>query len=219
LPPCDLRHACCRSTGSSPDSRWRSCYARNRKPHPGQFAGFLRAIGNDAGPAFLWTVLGSFRCYRRCLRRRCARRNPLSAACQVSCATGFKPCHQDRRSMELLPGVLEGAWNRTSGQCCYSGNYGQGWQSPVDSADYRQSFRYNNQSRFISAGAERMEGDTHAAVSIDPHSRYFIRVQASAPETLLPGWQNFNVSAKSGNQTIGTVPIRVELSSGWVAPQ
>ena len=58
-----------------------------------------------------------------------------------------------------------------------------------------------------------------AAVSIDPHSRYFIRVQASAPETLLPGWQNFNVSAKSGNQTIGTVPIRVELSSGWVAPQ
>jgi LmbE family N-acetylglucosaminyl deacetylase len=54
---------------------------------------------------------------------------------------------------------------------------------------------------------------------IDPHTRYFLRVQAFAPKTPLLGWQNFAVSAESDNQTIGTIPIRVQLSAGWVAPQ
>lgn len=58
-----------------------------------------------------------------------------------------------------------------------------------------------------------------AAVSVDAHTRYFLRVQAAAPPTKLPGWQQFTVSALGGDKSIGTVPIRVELSTGWVAPQ
>jgi LmbE family N-acetylglucosaminyl deacetylase len=58
-----------------------------------------------------------------------------------------------------------------------------------------------------------------APVSVDPHARYYLRVQATAPSTKLAGWQQFTVSAKEGNRTIGIVPIRVELSTGWVAPQ
>ena len=57
------------------------------------------------------------------------------------------------------------------------------------------------------------------SVSVDPHTRYYLRVQAAAPETKLPGWQQFTVSAESGGQKIGAVPIRAELSNGWVAPQ
>jgi LmbE family N-acetylglucosaminyl deacetylase len=57
------------------------------------------------------------------------------------------------------------------------------------------------------------------AVSIAPHTRYLQRIQATAPETKVPGWQNFIVSAQSDSQNIGTVPVRVELSTGWVAPQ
>jgi hypothetical protein len=55
--------------------------------------------------------------------------------------------------------------------------------------------------------------------TVSPHSQYFLRVQAAAPSTKLPGWQLFSVSAQSANKTIGTVPLRVELSTGWVAPQ
>jgi hypothetical protein len=58
-----------------------------------------------------------------------------------------------------------------------------------------------------------------APASIAPHSQYYLRVLAAAPATKLPGWQEFAVSAESGHKNIGTVPIRVELSDGWVAPQ
>jgi LmbE family N-acetylglucosaminyl deacetylase len=58
-----------------------------------------------------------------------------------------------------------------------------------------------------------------APVSVEPHARYFLRVQATAPSTKLAGWQQFTVSAQEGSRTIGTVPIRAELSTGWVAPQ
>jgi len=57
------------------------------------------------------------------------------------------------------------------------------------------------------------------AVSIAPHTRYFKRIQATAPENKLTGWQNFIVSAQCGGQNIGTISVRVELSTGWVAPQ
>ncbi len=57
------------------------------------------------------------------------------------------------------------------------------------------------------------------SVSVDAHARYFLRVLAAAPATKLPGWQPFTVTAKDGDLKIGTVPIRVELSDGWVAPQ
>ncbi len=58
-----------------------------------------------------------------------------------------------------------------------------------------------------------------APASVAPHSQYYLRVQAAAPSTKLPGWQQFTVTAESGNKNYGTVPIRVELSNGWVAPQ
>ncbi len=58
-----------------------------------------------------------------------------------------------------------------------------------------------------------------APASVAPHSQYYARVQAVAPATKLPGWQQFTVSAESGGKSIGTVPLRVELSNGWVAPQ
>jgi len=55
--------------------------------------------------------------------------------------------------------------------------------------------------------------------TVPAHSQYFLRVQAAAPSTKLPGWQQFSISAQSAGKTIGTVPLRVELSTGWVAPQ
>jgi LmbE family N-acetylglucosaminyl deacetylase len=58
-----------------------------------------------------------------------------------------------------------------------------------------------------------------ASASVPGHSEYYLRVQAAAPNSKLPGWQEFAVSAESGGKNIGTVPIRVELSTGWVAPQ
>jgi LmbE family N-acetylglucosaminyl deacetylase len=58
-----------------------------------------------------------------------------------------------------------------------------------------------------------------APLSVGPHTEYYARVQADAPSTKLPGWQNFTVSGEAGNKSLGTVPIRVELSNGWVAPQ
>ena len=58
-----------------------------------------------------------------------------------------------------------------------------------------------------------------APASIAPHSQYYLRVLAAAPATKLPGWQQFAVSAESGHKSIGTIPVRVELSDGWVAPQ
>ena len=56
-------------------------------------------------------------------------------------------------------------------------------------------------------------------ISIDPHTRYFARIQADAPDKEVPGWQNFTVAARSGDQKIGSVPVRAQLSTGWVAPQ
>ena len=58
-----------------------------------------------------------------------------------------------------------------------------------------------------------------APASVAPHAQYYVRVQATAPATKLPGWQQFTVSAQSENKTIGTISIRAELSTGWVAPQ
>lgn len=57
------------------------------------------------------------------------------------------------------------------------------------------------------------------AISIDPHTHYVVRIQADAPDTQLPGWQNLVVTAKSDGLMIGTVPLRAQLSTGWVAPQ
>jgi LmbE family N-acetylglucosaminyl deacetylase len=58
-----------------------------------------------------------------------------------------------------------------------------------------------------------------APATIPAHSEYYVRVLAGAPATLVPGWQQFTVSAQSGQSKIGTIPLRVELSKGWVAPQ
>jgi len=56
-------------------------------------------------------------------------------------------------------------------------------------------------------------------VSIEPHTRHYLRVQATAPQSKMPGWQQFTVSANSRGIGIGTVRVRAELSAGWVAPQ
>jgi hypothetical protein len=56
------------------------------------------------------------------------------------------------------------------------------------------------------------------SASIDPHSRYFLRVQAEAPASKLPGWQQFVVSAESDGKSLGKVPLRVELAN-WALPQ
>jgi hypothetical protein len=58
-----------------------------------------------------------------------------------------------------------------------------------------------------------------AGASVAPHGEYYLRVLAAAPATKLPGWQQFTVSAQSGNKTFGSVQMRAELSTGWVAPQ
>jgi LmbE family N-acetylglucosaminyl deacetylase len=58
-----------------------------------------------------------------------------------------------------------------------------------------------------------------APASIAPHSQYYLRVLAAAPATRLHGWQQFAVSSESGHRNIGTIPVRAELSDGWVAPQ
>jgi LmbE family N-acetylglucosaminyl deacetylase len=58
-----------------------------------------------------------------------------------------------------------------------------------------------------------------APLSVPAHAQYFARVTADAPSTKLPGWQKFIVTGESENKSLGTVPIRVELSNGWVAPQ
>src|SRR5579862_2472565 len=46
--------------------------------------------------------------------------------------------------------------------------------------------------------------------TIDPHTRFFIRVEADAPDRELSGRQNFVVAAQSGDQNLGTVPIQAE---------
>jgi LmbE family N-acetylglucosaminyl deacetylase len=56
-------------------------------------------------------------------------------------------------------------------------------------------------------------------VSVAPQTRYLLRVRAAAPDTKLPGWQQFVVTGRAGGKAIGTVAIRAELSTGWVAPQ
>ena len=58
-----------------------------------------------------------------------------------------------------------------------------------------------------------------ADATVAPHSSYYLRVQALAPASKLPGWQEFTVTATTAKENIGTVPWRVELSDGWVAPQ
>lgn len=58
-----------------------------------------------------------------------------------------------------------------------------------------------------------------APATVPAHSEYYLRVRAAAPAALVPGWQQFSVSAQSGPNKLGSVPLRVELSNGWVAPQ
>ncbi len=58
-----------------------------------------------------------------------------------------------------------------------------------------------------------------ASASVPAHGQYYARVQATAPADKLPGSQQFTISAEYGGKNIGTVPLRVELSTGWVAPQ
>ena len=60
--------------------------------------------------------------------------------------------------------------------------------------------------------------DPASSASIEPHTRYFLRVQAAAPATKLSGWQQFKVSAEANGKSIGTVPLRVELAN-WALPQ
>jgi hypothetical protein len=56
-------------------------------------------------------------------------------------------------------------------------------------------------------------------VEAGPHSRCILRVRASAPAGKVDGWQDFTISAKSGDQDLGSLQVRAELSTGWVAPQ
>jgi hypothetical protein len=58
-----------------------------------------------------------------------------------------------------------------------------------------------------------------APATVPPHSLYYLRVQATAPATKAPGWQEFSIAGEAGGSSIGTVSIRAELSTGWVAPQ
>ena len=60
--------------------------------------------------------------------------------------------------------------------------------------------------------------DPPGLASVEAHTQYFIRVQASAPATKLAGWQQFSVSAEANGQFIGTVPLQVELAD-WALPQ
>jgi LmbE family N-acetylglucosaminyl deacetylase len=54
--------------------------------------------------------------------------------------------------------------------------------------------------------------------TIDAHTVYFLRVQAAAPATKVPGWQAFEVTAQTDGKPLGSVPLRVELAS-WALPQ
>ena len=56
-------------------------------------------------------------------------------------------------------------------------------------------------------------------VSVEAHSRYFLRVRATAPANLLPGWQHFVIDGQSLSGKVDKVRLRAELSDGWVAPQ
>jgi LmbE family N-acetylglucosaminyl deacetylase len=56
-------------------------------------------------------------------------------------------------------------------------------------------------------------------VVVPPHDTYFVRFRAQAPEQKLTGWQPIQVSAEAAGKTLGTIAVRAELSTGWVAPQ
>jgi len=54
---------------------------------------------------------------------------------------------------------------------------------------------------------------------IDPQKhRYYLRVQIVSPAEVQPDWQQFMVTGESGGKTIGTVPLRVQLTR-WSFPQ
>lgn len=55
-------------------------------------------------------------------------------------------------------------------------------------------------------------------ISVDPQTKYFLRVQATAPDTKLAGWQQFTVSADSDGKSLGTIALRVELAN-WALQQ
>jgi hypothetical protein len=66
---------------------------------------------------------------------------------------------------------------------------------------------------------EGWEVKSVSPVSVEPHGKYFLRVQAAAPKVKQDGWEDFFISAQSSDKSLGTVSVRVELSTGWVAPQ
>jgi LmbE family N-acetylglucosaminyl deacetylase len=53
---------------------------------------------------------------------------------------------------------------------------------------------------------------------VDAGARYFLRVQAAAPATKLPGWQHFTVTAQADGKSLGSVTLQVELAN-WALPQ
>ena len=58
-----------------------------------------------------------------------------------------------------------------------------------------------------------------APATVEAHSQYDTRVRIAAPDASLPGWQHFTVVGRFERETIGTVAVRAQLSTGWVAPQ
>ncbi len=60
--------------------------------------------------------------------------------------------------------------------------------------------------------------DPPTSVSIEPHTRYFLRVRAASPAKTRSEAQQFKVSAESAGKSLGTISLRVELA-GWALPQ
>jgi len=75
------------------------------------------------------------------------------------------------------------------------------------------------EARFSVQAPDGWKVEPTAAATVGAHSRYFLRVRVAAPDAELPGWQHFVVTGHSGDETIGMVAIRAQLSTGWVAPQ
>lgn len=73
----------------------------------------------------------------------------------------------------------------------------------------------------VSFEAKAPEGWTIVPVplaEIGPHQRYYLRLVANGPATVVPGWHQFSVTASSEGKVIGTVELRVELKP-WALPE
>lgn len=60
--------------------------------------------------------------------------------------------------------------------------------------------------------------DPPATVTVAAHTSYFLRVRALAPAEPVTAWQEFQVQATSGNEALGSVPLRVQVAN-WALPQ